>query len=262
MRTWTEFKSSLVETRSVKGRLSQSLAVVLSMATLFGTIPVPVYALPSGQQVVHGDVSFNINGNNMTITAGDKVIINYDIFSIGANEMVKFLQAGTQSVALNRVIGNNMSEIYGQLQANGNIILVNPHGILFGPGSQVNVHGLIASTLDISNENFLNDNYVFVGETGSVQNLGQITADTGGHVILIAPEIVNDGSIEAPEGEVILAADSTYFLSESLGSHVAVQLQTGGNVVNSGQILADAGAVGIYAKAVQQSGDIQANALS
>ncbi|MBI2194502.1 MAG: filamentous hemagglutinin N-terminal domain-containing protein, partial [Planctomycetes bacterium] len=244
------------------------LTWLLVAATITGTTPAPLFALPTGPEVVHGPVTFNPSAGGLTIQqAGERAIINWQGFSISASEFVRFNQPGLNSIALNRVIGSNLSEIYGALGANGNIILINPHGILFGAGAQVNVHGLIASTLNLSNEDFLAGAYHFqgTGSEGAVRNLGAIVSDPGGFIHLIAPNVTNEGLLESPGGEINLAAGSEVYLTENPDGHIAFQMLVPGaeegEAVNSGDILADAGRVGFYAKAARHEGRIQANAL-
>ncbi|MXD18262.1 filamentous hemagglutinin N-terminal domain-containing protein, partial [Escherichia coli] len=81
---------------------------------------------------------------------------NYDSFSIGKKEKVRFVQPSASSVALNRVRGKKVSEILGRLESNGRIFLVNPNGVFFGPSSQVNVGSIVVSTLDLASKDFLN----------------------------------------------------------------------------------------------------------
>ncbi|MBI2190723.1 MAG: filamentous hemagglutinin N-terminal domain-containing protein, partial [Planctomycetes bacterium] len=245
---------------SLRQRFDQALALVLIVATFFGTIPVPVYALPSDGVIVGGAGAISQGGSGMTIDqASDKMIINWKGFSISAQEFVNFAQPGAGSIALNRVLGGDMSSILGALNANGRIILLNPNGILFGQGAQVNVGGLIASTLNLSNENFLAGNYAFSGDSsaGSVTNLGVIRANDGGHVFLIAPQVANEGTIQADGGQVGLIGGSEVYLTEDLNGHVAVAVTVPeGETVNSGQILGSE--VDIWGKAVRQAGLVQA----
>ncbi|WP_175888456.1 filamentous hemagglutinin N-terminal domain-containing protein, partial [Burkholderia contaminans] len=107
-------------------------------------------------------------------------------------------QPGTTSIALNRVVGNNGSQIHGQLDANGKVFLVNPNGVLFGSGAQINVGGLVASTQNIADADFLAGNYRFSGNsTASIVNDGRITAADGGSVALLGARVSNNGVIQA-----------------------------------------------------------------
>lgn len=152
-------------------------AVGLAVALAFAS-GAPAWALPTGEQVVAGQVSVGRpSAGNMVIQQGtSSAIVNWSGFSIGGNEAVRIQQPGASSVILNRVLGNNPSGIYGQLSANGTVFLVNPNGVLFGPGARVDVGSLVASTLSISNTDFLGGRYSFGGRGGSVINQGSITA--------------------------------------------------------------------------------------
>jgi len=111
--------------------------------------------------VVNGQVSFVNQGNALTIINSPGSIINWQGFSIDQNEVTRFIQQNPNSTVLNRIVGQDPSRILGALQSNGRVFLINPNGILFGGGAQVNVASLIASTSNISNTNFLSGQLVF-----------------------------------------------------------------------------------------------------
>ena len=150
----------------------------------------------------------------MTVNqSSSNAAINWQSFNIGKGEAVRFVQPNSSSVALNRVLGSDPSSILGSLSANGKVFLVNPNGILFGKGSQVNVNGLVASTLAITDNDFMSGNYRFSGSgDGTILNQGSINAD-GGYVALLGVNVGNQGVISAKLGTVALAADS---ISEAL----------------------------------------------
>lgn len=126
-----------IRRRFIKKLLPQVVTASLLFADLSG-----VHANPAGGQVISGAGSIAHNGSTMKITqTTDKLGINWQNFSIAAGEKVQFIQPGAGSVALNRVLGNNASNIYGTLSANGKVFLVNPNGVFFVPGAQVNVGG-------------------------------------------------------------------------------------------------------------------------
>jgi len=134
----------------------------LTLLLLFLGSPVLLDAAnPTGEQVVFGAISFDRTVPGvLTISQGsDLAIINWQDFSIGAGNLTRFAQSGANAAALNRVIGGNPSSIYGQLQANGQIFLINPAGILVGASGVIDTKGLVASTLDLSNESFLRNGH-------------------------------------------------------------------------------------------------------
>ncbi|HIB68570.1 MAG TPA: filamentous hemagglutinin N-terminal domain-containing protein, partial [Phycisphaerales bacterium] len=139
----------------------------------------------------------------------NQAIVNWNSFSIGAQEAVRFLQPNQMAVILNRVTGGDPSQILGQLQANGNVFVVNPAGITVGAGARVDVGGLVLSTLGITDENFLSGNYTFEQDPNqalaSIVNQGTIKISDGGYAILTAPLISNEGLIVANLGKVVLA---------------------------------------------------------
>ena len=202
------------------------------------------YANPTGGMVTSGAANIATNGSTMTVNQStNKAIINWQSFSIGNGETVNFVQPGASSVALNRVIGNNPSAIYGTLNANGKVFLVNPNGVLFAKGAQVNTGGLVASTLDIADSNFLNGNYAFSGsDAGSVVNQGNITAAS--EAVFLGPQVANEGVIAAKV--VGLGAGHKVRLDFSGDQLLSLTVDTGaasGSASNSGTITANGGTV-------------------
>jgi len=178
---------------SVLNSLSLQMRRAL-MASWLAVLPTSVLAeiatttLPSGGTVAAGSVSMATNANTLNITQStDKAIVNWNSFDIGRDATVNILQPSAQSALLNRVQSSAPTQIFGQLNANGQVFLINPHGVVFGQSARVDVGGLVASALDIKDEDFLNENYTFFGGgVGRIANYGSLT---GGFVSLIAPEI-------------------------------------------------------------------------
>ena len=231
------------------------------------------YALPEGGQVAAGQAAITTAGSTMTIAQQTaQAIINWQNFGIGSGEAVHINQPNSQAMLLNRVIGSNPSEIFGQLTANGQVILVNPNGVFFRPGSSVDVGGLTASTLNIANEDFLKGQLRFAGDSQNpVINAGSITAQNG-YVNLLAKEVVNEGIIAAQTGSVNLAAGSGMSLDYNGDGKMTVAVTDGAYqsaVANKKLIQADGGLVVMTASgkdalmdsAVNNSGMIQANTL-
>ena len=194
--------------------------------------------------MVNGSASFNQAGNLLTVTNTNGTIINWNSFSIGANETTRFNQASASSSVLNRVLANDPSVLLGTLSSNGNVWLVNPAGIMVGQGARIDVAGFVASTLNVRNEDFLAGrlNFGATPNAGSIQNYGQITTPSGGSVYLVAPAVTNNGIINAPNGEVILAAGQTVQLVDTGTPGVSVAITgAAGDVTNLGQIISEAG---------------------
>ncbi len=219
-------------------------------------------ALPTGSQVISGMAGITTSGSSMTITNSANAIINWQGFSIANGETTRFIQPSALSAVLNRVTGGNPSQILGALQSNGKVLLINPSGIIFGPGSRVDVNGLIASTLDITNQDFLAGKMKFTAgaAAGKIENQGVITTPSGGSVYLIAPDVQNSGVITAPNGDVLLAAGKEVLLVDSSNPEIAmVVTASDGQALNLGTIVADAGRVGMYGSVVRQQGRISAD---
>lgn len=221
-----------------------------------------VIANPMGPQVVNGQVGFSNQGNVLSITNTPGSIINWQSFSISPGEITRFIQQNPNSAVLNRIVGQDPSQILGALQSNGRVFLINPNGILFGQGAQVDVNGLVASTLNISNEDFLKGqmNFHAGDRAGSVKNQGAITTPNGGQVFLIAPNVENSGIITTPKGDVLLAAGRSVQLVDSKNPdlHVVVSAPTD-EALNLGQVIANSGRTGIYGALVKQRGIVNAN---
>jgi len=237
-------------------------ASVVSAAVASCFIADASLANPTGPAVANGAVSFQQSGNLLQIANTPNAIINWQSFSIGAGEITRFTQQSAASAVLNRVTTQNPSSILGALQSNGRVFLINPSGILFGAGSQIDVAGLVASTLNLSDADFLSGRLRFTATpgAGSVVNQGSITTQPGGNVYLVGPAVTNNGLIASPQGEVVLAAGNSVELVDPGTPGLRVEITAPDNqAMNLGQIIADSGRVGIYAGLINHSGHIQAN---
>ncbi|MCF6290533.1 MAG: filamentous hemagglutinin N-terminal domain-containing protein [Desulfobacterales bacterium] len=242
------------------------MATKLFLATVLLLLyPHQTLALPSGSQVVSGRVSLAAQDNTLTITNSPEAIIHWRDFSINANEAVRFVQQNSASSVLNRITGGNPSRIFGLLESNGRVFLINPNGILFGPDSRIDVNGLVASTLDISDRDFLSGNLFFGNgpDSGFIDNQGTITTPDGGKVYLIAPDIENSGIIRSPAGEVLLAAGHSVQIVDADTPEIAVVVSAPEDrAVNLGGIVAQSGTVGIYGSLIAQSGIVSADSAT
>jgi filamentous hemagglutinin family protein len=253
---------------------TQAHPLVLAIALLFA--PPALMAQPTGGQVVSGQASIVSPANGlMTINqTSQKAILNWQSFSIGVGEATHFQQP-VGGVALNRVTGGNASEILGSLTSTGQIFLVNPSGILFGKGAVLNVGGLVASTLDISDTNFLDGNYRFFndGNAHSITNQGELNAYEGGYIALLAPEVRNEGVISARLGTVAIAAGNRVSLDlvgDGLINLSVEESALNGRIENKHAIYADGGQVIMSARAagslsetvINNKGVIRANSVA
>jgi filamentous hemagglutinin family protein len=222
-------------------------------------------ANPNGGAVVNGSASFNTNGNTFTVTNTPGTIINWQGFSINSNEITHFAQQSASSAVLNRVITNNPSLILGTLSSNGRVFLVNPGGIVFGAGSTVNVAGMVATSLNLSDADFLAGRGSFTNVPGAqaVSNSGNITAQSGGEIYLIAPDVENTGIITAPNGEILLAAGSEVQLVNTLDPNLRVNITApAGDATNVGQLVASAGRLGLFGTIVKNTGSVSADSAT
>jgi filamentous hemagglutinin family protein len=239
---------------------------LIALHVMQWVFPSLMLANPTGPTVVGGDATVSGLGTpQVTINqASQRAILNWQSFNIAPNEGTQFIQPNASAIALNRIYDQNPSQIAGSLRANGTVILLNPNGVFFGPNAQVNVGGIIASSLNITNANFLAGHYLFegAGVEGIVKNLGLIRGLHDG-VYLLAPNVENSGVITAPGGTIVLAAGAkAYLASRPDGRGFLTELSAPtGQAVNVKDLIADGGHVTLAGRVVNQAGRIQANSV-
>ena len=241
--------------------------LVAALAALGLAQPIYAQQLPQGPTVVNGSASIGTNGAQMTITNSPNAILNWQSFSIGAQSGVRFQQENSASQVLNRVTGNDPSQILGSLSSNGRVWLINPSGVLFGQNARINVAGIVASTLDIANADFLAGRYNFVAadgpNRGEVMNKGEIRTTFGGRVWLLGEQVKNEGLVEAPGGQIVLAAGKSIELVDSGMPNVIVRVTAPENgAINLGTLVATGGSVDLHAGIVNQSGIVRATGVT
>ena len=233
---------------------------------------------PVGGTVSGGSASIATNGSTVDITqTTSKAIIDWAGFNIAAGEATRFHQPDSASLTLNRVSANaGQSTINGILSANGNIVIVNPNGVLFGAGAQVDVNSMVATTANISNSNFMAGNLVFdqAGDANAtIENRGTITAADAGLVGLVAPNVINSGRINAKLGRVHLASGDMVTVDlygDGLLEVKASDALTNQLVEHSGTINAAGGTIALTAAAgskmvnslIKVTGELRAPAVS
>ena len=247
----------------------------LLMACVAGVTPAS--AQLTGGHVVQGQASIAGGGgaNTVITQTSQKAIINWQDFSIASGQAVQFAQPNAASITLNRVTGTAASAIQGSLTANGQVWLINPNGVLFGHGANINVGGILATTADISNSDFAAGNYAFSTGTGngSIVNNGAIRTARGGSAIFSAPVVTNNGLIQAQAGHVVLGGadaftvdfNGDHLLSYQVNQPVARETKdANGNpqsakVTNNGVIRAAGGTVLMTARAAANITDSVVN---
>lgn len=241
----TRSRGKTKSTRAGHGLRSVWSAVAAGSLLLFG-LPGHAGELPTGGEIKSGTGSIASDGTRMNVSQEtSKMVVDWQTFSIGSGNQVHFQQPSASAAVLNRVLGSQVSVIRGAMTANGRVFLVNPAGVVFTAGSTVDVGSLVASTLQISDSDFLSGNYRFSGSSGNaVLNQGNIRTKEGGFVALIAAKIENLGSIQASRGDVLLAAGSRVRLN--MGGPVSIEVEAGAVdalIQNGGAIRADGGTV-------------------
>ena len=254
----------------------RKLPICMTLSCIFSS---NAYALPQNPTVAFGDVEITSSNNSLAINqSGNKAVINWQQFNIAPGETVRFNQPSSTAITLNRVTGVDSSTINGALMANGRIFIVNPNGVLFGENAQINVGGIVASTLDISDADFLSSNYTFRknGNTPrSVANSGSFTAVEGGYVVMLSDTVRNDGTIDSPTGSVLMGAGAEatlYFSNHALVGYSISKETAAALVENAKKIRAQGGTVSLVARGansldqaqsavVNNTGIIEAQAL-
>jgi len=257
-----------------RNRLLYSTALCLA-----ALIQQDAWALPQGGNVVGGAATITQPASNQLDInqTTNRAIINWNSFNIGTGEGTTFYQPSASSIALNRVTGSTSpTQILGNLTANGQVAIINPNGVIFEKGSQVNVGSLIATSNDISNANAMagNLNFNIAGNANAgVVNQGTITAAQAGLVALVAPSVRNDGVINAKLGTVALGAGNGFALDlngDGLYSLAVTAPAAQANITNTGNIAAQGGhvlltanaAAGVLNDVINNSGLISATTAS
>ncbi|NTV02889.1 MAG: filamentous hemagglutinin N-terminal domain-containing protein, partial [Chlorobiaceae bacterium] len=258
---WSEIKSRWIVVSEKAGSKGCPILTfgALSLAALVSTarpaMGLDPGSLPTGGAVVAGSGTITTDGLKMTVRQNTpQLIANWSSFNIGEKAGVEFVQPGQTATALNRISDENPSVIMGSLTSNGQLFLLNRSGVIFGRTARVDVGGLLASSLNLLDSDFLAGRYKFTGEggAGAVINRGEITARQGGVVALMAPTVSNEGTISAQGGSVLLAAANEVTLDfggDGLISYTIDKGAVDAQVLNSGLVKVDRGMVVMTAQA-------------
>ena len=242
----------------------------ISYVSLLGSSVIS-YGNPVEPNVVRGAAEFSnpAAGHLVIDQFTQRAVIDWRSFNIDAGELTEFRMPSSDSVSLNRVSGTGQSLIDGRLTSNGNLFLLNPNGVIIGKNSRIDVGGFVASSLDLDNDQFMAAGELsFHGDSKApVINLGQIGASHG-DIILIAPQVTNEGSLIAPNGRVGLAAGNDVMLKVDGAERLFVRSSTSkGGVLNKGVIEANIAELkahdgNVYGMAIQNEGRINAKTLT
>lgn len=252
----------------------KSKALILNPIALSITIffAASAHAVGTGQIAI-GSGAINKNQGGTVVNQNtDKMIINWDNMNVGQKESLQFIQPNKNASVLNKVSSLDPTIIQGSLNANGKVFIVNPNGILISNGAKVNVGSLIASSLDIKESDFMNDNIYFAGKgTGKVSNEGTITADDS-IAMVGADEVSNTGKMLAVKGNVTLASGDNITLSFPSMGKIKVKINKGSLkalVKNGGIISTPDGSIALTAWAtdtltrnvINNTGTLEANQM-
>ena len=262
---WSQVNQAWVavaENARAHGTAAAACKLLVAATALAGSI------LPAGlayaadaanATVVGGTGTVSTAGATTTINqASQRLAIDWTSLSTVAGEKLNFVQPNAQAIALNRITGSSPSTLLGSLTANGQVYILNPNGVLFGAGAQVNVGGIVASTLGMTAADFMQGSSSFSSDparNGNVVNQGQITAADGGYVALISGTVRNEGTISSRSGTSLLAAGNKVTLNFNQGSLLGYSIDQGALhalVENKQLIQADGGQVLMAARALDQ----------
>ena len=235
--------------------ISKLMATTCLSGLLFMVQPIAVLANPTDGIVSAGQATILSVDKKVTINQQtQKAVIDWRSFDLAPDEITEFNQPSNSALILNRVNSGGASNIEGKIKANGNVVIVNQNGIIFGAGSHVDVNGLVATTADIDNTKFMQDTAPKFNKAGNpnavIINQGIITAKDAGLVGLVAPQIVNNGVIKAKMGKVQLSSGDKVTLDLygdgllEIGVSDQIQQQL---VKNTGTIEADGGTIALTA---------------
>ncbi|WP_275045330.1 filamentous hemagglutinin N-terminal domain-containing protein [Haemophilus influenzae] len=241
-------------------------AILLSL----GMASIPQSVLASGLQgmsVVHGTATMQVDGNKTTIRNSVNAIINWKQFNIDQNEMVQFLQESSNSAVFNRVTSDQISQLKGILDSNGQVFLINPNGITIGKDAIINTNGFTASTLDISNENIKARNFTLEQTKdkalAEIVNHGLITVGKDGSVNLVGGKVKNEGVISVNGGSISLLAGQKITISDIINPTITYSIAAPENeAINLGDIFAKGGNINVRAANIRNQGKLSADSVS
>ena len=263
--TPTPIQTHITSFHALRGTSSAGCYRFAGALTLLGLISAPgAFGAPGGGNIIGGSGSIAQSGATTTITQGSqRLAINWNSFSSKAGESIVFKQPGASAMALNRVTGTGASELSGSLSANGQVFILNPNGVLFGAGATVNAQGLLASTLNMDVSSFMKGGQELLlengGAAGRIMNQSSLTANPGGYVALVAPQVINEGSISAHQGNASMLAGDKATLQLGDSGLMSVTVNKGSlnalvdNRIN-GRISANGGSVNLEARAADNIG--------
>ncbi|HHF1173708.1 filamentous hemagglutinin N-terminal domain-containing protein [Haemophilus influenzae] len=247
-----------------------ALKPLSAMLLSLGVTSIPQSVLASGLQgmnVVHGTATMQVDGNKTIIRNSVDAIINWKQFNINQNEMVQFLQENNNSAVFNRVTSNQISQLKGILDSNGQVFLINPNGVAIGKNAIINTNGFTASTLDISNENIKARNFTFEQTKdkalAEIVNHGLITVGKDGSVNLIGGKVKNEGVISVNGGSISLLAGQKITISDIANPTITYSIAAPENeAVNLGNIFTKGGKINVRAANIRNQGKLSADSVS
>ncbi|MFW5432406.1 MAG: filamentous hemagglutinin N-terminal domain-containing protein, partial [Methylophilaceae bacterium] len=261
---------SSFQSMSIMALTKKTLLGLVVISALFGATQ-NANAQWTDLVIQSGQATSQQTGNNFNLNVTTSHVIGVaSSLDIAANESVNVFFTQGDGQGLFRSTGNSATNIMGGLTSNGNLFLINQNGVLFGQGAQVDVGGLVASSMNISNADFLNGNYQFNanGSSGGVNNQGVIKVSDGGYLVMLGKEVKNSGTLIANNGSVVMASADSAVLDFYGNGLIKAKLSGDALeavVAQAGNVQADGGTVQIAtnsrSSAINVSGITQANSL-
>ncbi|MDN3637336.1 filamentous hemagglutinin N-terminal domain-containing protein [Simiduia curdlanivorans] len=247
----------------------QSLALSVAQSTLLAP---NLWALPSAPEISAGDAQIDVGSQHMTIhQTSQRAVLEYQQFNLDANEKVQFIQPSASALTLNKVTGADASIIAGQLTANGHVYLVNPNGVFFAPTAQVDLAGLVVTTLDIDAKDFMSGEFALMAPgSGSITNAGNLHADQ--LLAFVAPLIENTGRLDSDQHLALINAEQLVITPAGQRTGFSIDkntlMQRPSGIVNAGDItgqwvaLSAQSVDALHNSVIDNSGNIAAKNLS
>jgi filamentous hemagglutinin family protein len=221
---------------------------------------------PSGLTVQSGTAATTVRASHWDITVSQNAFLQWQSFNLDAGQSVRFHQPSPGSVVFNQIHDAQPSQIFGRIDANGFLVLMNPSGFYFGPDAHVAAAGLVVSTslaAPVESNGGLFWQFNGPPPRAAIVNYGRLQVGESGSLFLIGDHIANHGALSAPGGSVRLEAGSSVLLSQrpdGLSLSSAVRLPAG-SIDNTGRVTADAGSIALHAAVVNQSGLLQTDSI-
>lgn len=253
--------SNIISSNSSIYISSLKLTPIASLLILLFSSPSSFANGLQGMEVIAGKAHMEVNGVTTTIKNSPNAILNWKSFNINKGDLVQFIQENKNSAVFNKVVSNQLSELYGTLKSNGQVFLINPNGIIFGKDAVIDTSSFVASTLNISSEDLKKGKFAFEQAKdkamAEIVNNGLITVSKNGTVAFVGGSVTNNGKIKVENGNVFLLAGQKITLSDLSNPTITYSLSAPKNkVLNLGDVFAKNGKITLSGGKVTNKGTL------